>query len=208
MFARLRPLEGLHLVRLPLVICILLLTLMAGCGGSGPQDAEGTDDPAVEGTNPVVWSRNVCSSLHAWVDGIEAPAADLRRRARESNSPAEARSAIVDYYADLVALTDGALRDLDEAGSPAIENGAKVAQALKRGILILRTALAKARVRARGLPVERNGWDGFFAMNDRIADSISAAGERTERYFDRSEENFKTPELDRIFDSECPKLVR
>src|SRR5687767_15381384 len=98
--------------------------LAAGCGGSGSQEAEGTDDRAVEGTDPAVWTRKLCTSLLTWRNEIiEVGGADLRVRIQESKTPVEARSAIVDYYADGVTRTDDLLRALHEAGPPAVEDG-------------------------------------------------------------------------------------
>jgi hypothetical protein len=173
-------------VRVVIVVSVVLL--MAGCGGS--------DSPGIEGTDPTVWSRNVCTSLQSWIDDLKDRSIEHDRRMQQSKGPVEARSATVDFYADLVALADGLLRDLDEAGPPAVEDGAKAAQTLRRGFLTVRTALAKARERARGLPSDRRS---FIAMNNRIAESIEAAFERMERYFDRMDKSHTTPELDRIF---------
>jgi hypothetical protein len=185
--------------------------LVAGCGGSGPQDAEGTGESAVEGTAPAVWIRTVCSSLLSWRhEIIEVGGAELRGRYQEAKTPVEARSAVVSYYADGVTRTDDLLRALDEAGSPAVEDGAKVAQAFRRGFSILRTAFAKAREQAKGLPVDPNDRENFLAMNERIAESLDPAGERMERHFDRMEESLKTPELDRVWrrTSECKRVDR
>jgi hypothetical protein len=183
--------------------------LAAGCGGSGSHDAERTDDPAVEGTDPAVWIRNVCTSLLTWRNEIiEVGGTELRRRIQESKTPVEARSAIVDYYAEGVTRTDELLRALDEAGSPAVDDGATVAQAFRRGIVIMRTALAKATERVKGLPEDPNDRERFLAMHEQIAETIEAAGERMERYFDGVEESFNTPELDRIWrrDSKCKRV--
>jgi hypothetical protein len=115
---------------------------------------------------------------------------------------------MVAYYGDLVSGTDELLRDLDEAGAPAVEDGNKAAKALRRGMSMLRTAFASARRQARGLPVDPAEWDSFVAMNTRIADSIEPAGRRMERYFDRMDESLDMPELDKIWDRapECESV--
>ena len=173
------------------VIVVSVVLLMAGCGDS--------ESRGVEGTDPAVWARNVCTAFRNW----RAPTnADLLRRLEKPKGTVEARTVLIAFWGDAVARTDDFLRDLDAAGSPAVEDGDKMAQGLRRGIVILRTAFARAKERSRGLPVDDR--ESFVAMNRRIAESIEPAGERMERYFDRMDESLKTPELDRIFDSECP----
>jgi hypothetical protein len=190
--------ESLNTVRLLLVACLLLF--MVGCGGS--------DSRGVERTDPAVWARNVCTSLLGWRN-FEGPSTDLRRRIQESKSPVEARSAIVAYWGDLLARTDDLLRDLDEAGFPSVDGGAKFAQALRGAILIMRTGFARARERASRLPVDPFDRETFLEMNERAAESVDTAGERLDRYLGRMGEGLNTPELDRIWrrTSEC-KSVR
>jgi hypothetical protein len=176
-------------VRVVIVVCIVLLT--TGCGGN---DSPGVE--VAEGTDPAAWSRTVCTSLQAWIDDLKNRSIEHDRRMHEAESPVEARSATVDFYADQLAIADDFLRDLDQAGSPAIEGGAKAAQSFRRGFLIVRTELVKARERARDLPNDRAN---FIAMNNRIAESLEAAYSRMHRYFEREEERLTAPELDRIF---------
>lgn len=173
-------------MRVVVVVCIVLLA--TACGGS--------DSPGVEGTDPADWSRSVCTSLQAWVDDLRARSMEHDRRMDDAKGPGEARSATVDFYADQIAIADDLLRDLDRAGSPAVEGGAEAAQSFRRGFLIVRTALVQARERARSLPDDRAS---FIATNNRIAESLEAAYQRMDGYFEREDERLTAPELDRIF---------
>jgi hypothetical protein len=178
------------------VVCAVALS-EAACAGGGKRQ--------FEGTNPQGWTRSYCTALRGWQNENLARGTDLERRVKNSTSAAEARSEIIDYYADAVARIDLFLADLKAIGSPAVRNGASEVRDLRREVLRFRAALVRARVRARHLPSDPAQ---FVNVNRSIALSVVRASQRMNENLDGLEQTYDTPEIDKAYrnESECKRL--
>jgi hypothetical protein len=117
---------------LPLAVAAVL----AGCGGASS-------------VSPATYVKSICTALDGWKTRIQAAGSSLQASGLATASPANAKAQYLRFVSSLVGATRQTTSSLKAAGTPAVKDGAAIADSLdgafQRGTQGLSTALSHAR---------------------------------------------------------------
>jgi hypothetical protein len=168
---------------------ILLVALAAGCGGSDP-----------EGVPPDRWAADVCGSLEQWQETLEERQQELTASLADVESLAEGKSQLQSFVDDVLAQTDELLADVERAGTPAVEDGAALAQDLRMAFGRLKTAFQQARSRTDQLATEDP--EAFERDVTKIGERLMQELAASQETFGGIGSKYDVPELDEAFEEE------
>ncbi|MBX6355195.1 MAG: hypothetical protein IRZ05_04970 [Micromonosporaceae bacterium] len=166
------------------VIGVLLLGLVAGCGGG-------------VGARP--WAAAVCEALTPWRSEITS----LNRRAQQQmtaeTTPAQAKENLLRLVSGAEAASETARAKVVAAGTPAVPGGGRAARAFVDSLTAVRDAYHRARESLRGLETAEPKifYDGVRAVMERLNTEYARTSPDTS--------SLDSPELERAFDEvpEC-----
>jgi hypothetical protein len=157
-----------------LVVALLALGLVAGCGGSAGADRL----PAAD--DPVAWAGRVCASLQ--------PLSALKGHgpALDPNNPAASKQVLSAYFADTEQRAEQSLNGLDQAGPSPIAGGDDVTAKLRASLQRLRAAYAEAKQQVDAIDA-----DDPVALGSRLPEiftALSAAADKDLQSLDANRE--------------------
>jgi predicted lipid-binding transport protein (Tim44 family) len=148
--------------------------LLGACGGGGNT------------VSAQQYVRTACTSLSAWITGIQQRSQDLQ--AKNPSSAEEGKKLFTDFFDGIIADT-GKLEDqLKAAGTPDVENGDKIASAVVAALDKVRSLLEQSRSRVESLPTD-NPQD--------FAKAVQEAGQSVQNAFQQANigNDLQSPEL-------------
>ena len=178
--------------RAALVLTVgLAAVALAACGGDGGGNGEGVRVDANR------WTADVCDALLTWRRDIESRAADVQQQASGARDLDRLKTVFTRYLEDTVESSDRALREIDRAGTPAVDEGQAIKADVRGAFRDVREILDGARQDAENLPTRDA--QAFAAGAERIATTIESRFEDVEQTFVRIDEDYDAPELDEAF---------
>ena len=168
---------------------LVLAFTVSACGGG-----------EAEAKPPRQWTREVCHAVDGWAVEIDVRKAKLLRDFREADSLTEARSIFVAYMADYTAATREMIGRVETAGTPAVEDGERVTDALLRALDRLDDANVSGTARARDLPVDEPR--AFRRQYEDIDEEVEDAIRRLGDVFADFDEKYEADELARALEEE------
>jgi hypothetical protein len=171
-------------------VALGVLLLVSGCGGNG--------EP--EGREPGEWVADVCGAVTSWVDGVQEESTALGETAQDAEDLEQARDQFVDFFDQVIDRTDRMLAEIDEAGTPAVEEGEAIAEDLRSTLAPIQDAFEDARAEAEELPTDDPA--AFQAGATQIGESVQEEAQAIGRAFDELERQYDVPELDEAFEDE------
>jgi hypothetical protein len=165
--------------------------LISGCGGDG-------GDP--EGREPREWVADVCGAVGSWTNGIQDESTALGESAQGAENLAQARNQFVDFFDQVIARTDRMLTQIDDAGTPAVDDGEAIAEDLRNTLEPIQDAFADARDDAENLPTDDPA--AFQEGATQIGETVQEEAQEISRAFDELEREYDVPELDEAFEEE------
>lgn len=154
-----------------------------------------------QGREPEAWAAQTCGNLRSWMHGIQARSEEYAEALGQitATEPVvltpQVRSETLDFVDDVIVATDGLLVQIEESGTPAVEDGPEVVDTFRRGITELRDGLTEAR----GDVADAGPGDLQQRLEDFGATLQAAAG-RVGAVFDEAEQRgLGGDELDEAF---------
>jgi hypothetical protein len=179
-------------VRIALALVFLVVALAAaGCGGGGGDSAEGAP--------PDEWAADVCGALSDWNTALEDGATQIQADAASATSIQEARQLIVDYLDQAIERTDEMLNRIEEAGTPAVDDGEAIAQSFRDELAKIKPIFEDARETAANLPDDPQA---FAEQGQELGTSITSAGDEIGGRLQDLSADVNSEELDQAFNEE------
>jgi hypothetical protein len=121
-------------------VAVLALTLsLAACGGSSSS-----------GVSAGSYVKAICQAIGPFEKDVQSRSSALDLSS--ITSPAQGKKALQDFLSAIVADTDKAVQQLKAAGSPDVNNGQKISDAIVNAFTEVKTALSQAKDQASNLP--------------------------------------------------------
>lgn len=181
-------------------VLLTLVLLASSCGGGG----------RAEGQDPATWVASFCTSVTAWVQGIQERAEGLEADFDEL-IPGDfqgLKDLMVDFVDEAVRRTDELIDQVEGLGTPAVEEGREVVAPFMGVLREIRGVFAEGRDEVRDLPVDDP--EAFFAGLQGVGAAIQRGTESASRVFDEAERTgLGGEELDEAFENEpaCDDLA-
>jgi hypothetical protein len=112
---------------------------LAACGGSSSS-----------GVSAGSYVKSICQAIGPFEKDVQSRSSALDLST--ITSPAQGKKALQDFLAAIVADTDKAVQQLKAAGSPNVNNGKKISDAIVSAFTQVKTALSGAESQAGSLP--------------------------------------------------------
>jgi hypothetical protein len=122
----------------------LVLLLGMACGGVQPDDLQPARD----------YARATCAGIGGWLGDVVARNRDLQRDLPPIEEPEAAKAMLVDYFGDLVNVTERLLTKLEGLAPPEVEDGEEVHARIVSGVEAARGVIEAALGRAEDLPTD------------------------------------------------------
>jgi hypothetical protein len=186
-------------VRLAVAAVAFVLAVPA-CGGDG-------GDGGTDGREAQAWVADVCSAVGSWVEGIQEEGTALGESAQGAENLQQARGQFVDFFDQVIARTERMLRQVGDAGAPAVEDGDAIAEDLHSALEPIQGVFEDARGDAANLPTDDPA--AFQAGATEIGETVQREAAEIGEAFDRLEREYDVPELDEAFDEEeaCAEIA-
>ncbi|WP_341718607.1 hypothetical protein QQG74_02165 [Micromonospora sp. FIMYZ51] len=168
-----------------LTVVLVTLTVLAGCGSSGP--------------SPQAWAASVCSALTPWRSEISKLTSSTNEQMTAQTTPAQAKENLVRLFGGAEQASEDARRKVEQAGVPKVERGEEISASFRASLASMRDAYGRARTTIDGLSTGEATvfYDGVQAAVETLKQEYDAST------LDTSELN--SEELKRAFDEvpEC-----
>jgi hypothetical protein len=160
-------------------VCLSIAPIQAGAAGNS--------------VDPSTYVHSVCTSLGNYKNQLES--LQSSSNFNDASSLTEVRDKLVAFLNQIVAPTNSAVTDLQNAGAPNIKNGNKIAALIVNEITALRDAFTKAATSAQQLNTSDQA--AFQKGIDAIGKRIDTAGNKTSRVLDDAKKRFNTKALNK-----------
>jgi hypothetical protein len=171
-------------------VAVLALAVgMSACGGAG-------------GREPEAWVEDMCSTMETWLERTNEDEEELRKAIEAAEIPSEARAAFVAHMQSGARAATEALRRLEAAGAPAVEDGKKVASTLVELMDGIHQVFVDGIPQARRVPV--SDWESYNrAAGELLIDVQTQAADVIQELADTTVSSAQ--ELDDLFriETEC-----
>jgi HPt (histidine-containing phosphotransfer) domain-containing protein len=184
-------------VRTLVAVSLVVAALLAGCGG-GDGGGGGGDG----GVPPKQWASDVCGALGTWLSDLQSRETQIESDLENADSSdlGSIKRILVDFLDDAVTETDEMIDDVEAAGTPDVDRGDELQQDFVNGISKARTAFQDAKTTAEDLSTDDQ--QAFTEGAQKIEDQLDAESEAIEDTFNRLDEKYDVPDLDKAFDEE------
>jgi len=154
--------------------------------------------------DPATYVHSVCTTLTSYktqVSSLEASAG-----LADATSIADVRDKLVAFLGQVSSATSSAVTDLQNAGTPNIKNGNKVAGLIVQEVTALGTAFTKATRAAQNL--NTSNAKAFKKGADAIDKSVTAAGKQATSVLNVAKKRYNTKVLNsaQAADASCQGL--
>ena len=141
--------------------------------------------------DPATYVHSVCTTLSSYKTQVSA----LEASAGLSNatSIADVRDKLVAFLGQVTSTTSSAVTDLQNAGTPNIKNGNKVAALIVREVTTLGDAFSKATRAAQNL--NTTNANAFKKGADAISKGVTTAGKRATAVLSDAKKRYNTKVL-------------
>jgi hypothetical protein len=165
---------------------LALFVLGSACAGNGGG-----------AVSPDEYARSACRALGDWVEGIRDLSSDAR--ALDVEEPEKAQRMMVRLLGQAADRTGVLVDELDDAGTPDVEDGEKIARLVRRGFLDARAAFEDAQANARKLDATDPAFDAeknevLVSLDEAVVDSFDT--------FEQAGAGLETARLDAAFKEE------
>ncbi len=162
--------------------------LTAACGGP-------------DRVKPGAWAKDICGTVRPWAEHIQQSVTDAQATLGKTSDPAVTKPKLSQLFGDAANETDKAIKGVDRAGVPDVDNGEQIAKQFRAALVNARDAFARARRSIDGLST--NDKAKFNADVVRIGNQLSTDYAKTGKAIG----NTNSAELRKAFDSE-PECTR
>ncbi len=182
---------------LALVLATAALAVASGCGGDSASSGSAA--------SPEAWAADVCSAASTWMDDIGTQSESLEDTMSGAASIEDVRERLVAFVDDAIERTDQMLSEIEDAGSPDIDDGEQLADDFLEVLSGFNTALEEVRTTAEGLSDDPAQ---FVEGAQQIATAMEAAGSEIQTGLNDLQQSADSDDLDAAFDDEpaCQEL--
>ena len=138
---------------------------------------------------PKQWAQSVCTSLRDWKTNVKDLTSEFRSAGGGSTDAAQVKDLLVTYLGNTVNETDALLTQLDEAGTPNLNDGSKVAGLFQQAITDVRDLFATGQQDAANL--DTTDLTKFRATSTRIGNAIKQGGAKLSQTFKAAGRRYK-----------------
>jgi len=121
-----------------LVAAIAIAAALSACGGA-------------TGVEPKAWAKSVCTALRPWRDEIGALTKQVQQQMASATTPVQTKQNLLTLVTGAQTASDTALTKLKAAGTPAVEQGDRIAVQFANAVNGVRDAYAHARTAIEAL---------------------------------------------------------
>jgi hypothetical protein len=168
-------------------ISLILAVCLAACGGGG--------------VSPREYVRSVCEAMADWQGEIQDRSTSLAQDLGTDATPQQGKDALAEFLDGVITDTEGMVDQVEEAGSPDIQDGEDQANRLTDALTQVLEAFRAARTEVQTLPTDSP--EAFQQRADEIGSAIQSAITEAGSTFEQP-----SPELDPVFEGEpaCDQL--
>lgn len=123
---------------------ILLLALLAACGGQGGSTTKDRVPAAA-------WAKDVCTTVRPWAGKIQTAVTNTQTTLGKSSEPKVVKPQLTQLFFGAAKATDTAIAGIDKAGVPEVDNGEQIAKDFRAALVSARNAFAAAQTSVQGL---------------------------------------------------------
>lgn len=159
-------------------VLLAILLLASSCGGGGGE---------AEGRDPATWTSSFCTSMSAWVQGIQGSAEGLEGDFDEL-TPGDfegLKDLMVGFVDEAVRRTDELIEQVEGLGAPAVEEGGEVVATVVGALREIGGVFAEARDVVGDLPVDDP--EVFFTGLQEVGSAIQRGTESATGVLDEAE---------------------
>lgn len=172
-------------------LVIVLLALTVACGDDDPEVRRPGDKvPAA------AWAKHVCTAVRPWAGTIQTAVANTQATLGKSGDPQVVKPQLTHLFLGAATATDTAIAEIDEAGTPDVANGEKIAQDFRAALVSARNAFATAQTSVQALDTsDKKKFDA----------AVSQVGTKLKQDYAKAGKNIRqatSDELTRAFDEE------
>jgi hypothetical protein len=138
---------------------------------------------------PKQWAQSVCTSLRDWSTNIKDLTSQFRSAGGSSPDAAQVKDLLVNYLGNTVSETETLLTQLDQAGTPNIKDGSKVAGLFQKAMTDVRDLFATGQQDAAN--VDTTDLTQFRATTSRIGNAITQGGTKLSQTFKSAGRKYK-----------------
>ena len=138
---------------------------------------------------PKKWAQTVCTSLRDWEANIKDLTSEFRSAGGSSPDAAQVKDLLVTYLGNTVNETDTLLTQLDQAGTPNVKDGSKVAGLFQKAMTDVRDLFATGQQDAANL--DTTDLTQFRAATSRIGNAITQGGTKLSSTFKSAGRKYK-----------------
>jgi hypothetical protein len=154
---------------------------------------------------PSRWVRSVCTSISDWQSTIQQ-GSNLTSSLQGATDISQVQAQVVSYLQSTVTASDQLVSNIRKAGTPAVKNGSKIANAFKNGFSQIRDTFATAANTTRNL--DTSDPTQFANALTNVGTAIDNGSNAIKSTFSSIDTKYRPRALDRAFNREpaCASL--
>jgi hypothetical protein len=173
----------------------LIATVAALGAGIGLAQALTTCGNGDEAVPPQAWAASVCHAVQPWstdLRRLRSRTENKLRAGRDDRDAGRVKTDLITLLSGMTMITDTAIRRVQDAGVPAVDDGSRIAAGFLRALRTARRSFTEGRNAVAALPTDDR--PAFYR-------GVSAASKRIGRQNDRTFDSVSSPRLDAAFKS-------
>ena len=174
--------NGFRSARRAAVLVVVALVLGA-CGGGGGVGGVGGNKVSAQ-----AYVKTACTSFGRWISEIQARVSQISKE--NPSTPQAGKKAITDFFDGVIADTGTLVDQLKSAGTPDVDNGDQIENALVATLTQVKSLLEQARERVGNLPIDSP--QAFVQATGQMSKAIQKAFQRAGQQFG----NLRSPQLE------------
>jgi hypothetical protein len=144
--------------------------------------------------------NSVCTSLTTFQEDVDDLSQEFQTTVAAQTDLSAVKTEFVTFFDELIGTTQELRSDLKAAGTPKIENGGKIAGALRSGITEMQSLITDAREDANALATDDPAQ--FTTAAGELSDSLTDAFDELGEGFDDLDEKYDTRKLEAAQDKD------
>ena len=130
---------------------------------------------------PEKWAPKFCNAVAGYEKTISDKSDAMSSALDTTTDLAGARAQVVTFLGDMVTAATTAKRQIQDAGSPSLPNGSKIAAAFAKGLGASAKVFAKAK--AQAAKISTTSVEAFETDGKKVGTDLSAAGDHLSKSF-------------------------